>query len=811
MKFDSPSMRFLITDAIGCAFLCKKSERRERLIWLLLAWLLFTSPVPAQSQMEVQKRVLVLYSIREGAPVSDITERALQNRLIEGLAGNADYYREYIDVARFPDPQYQSALYDFLRRKYEHQTFDLIMTVAGRALDFVEQHGAQLFPGAPVVFLGGGSSKIEELRSRLNCTGVFESVNLRATLDLALKLQPGTSQVFVVSGASEFDRAYEKEFRDQARGLEGRLTFNYLCDLPLEEMQKRVAGLSEGSIVYYLMVTQDSTGNKFIPQDSLRKVTSAANAPVYIWFGGHMEQGVIGGSVMDIETLASQAIEMASRILRGEKPKNIPIIYADSTVNILNWRQLRRWGISDDNLPARRIIRFRDPTLWEEYQRYIFGAIALIISQMALITGLILARREQQIVKRELDDRLRFETMLSDLSADFLGLLPAEVDRKIQDWLQRLVEFLGVDRGAFLQFSDDGEIIHNTYRWVTPESDITAGFMTKIDSRERAPWYVGQLRRGVVLKSSRWLENLPPNAVDERENGHRIGIKSHLAIPISFGGSVICALAFSTVRSYRKWPPDLIARLNLVGEIFAGALSRKYADIEMQGLTARLLRSQDDERRRIAMELHDVTAQNLGTITINLAGLLQNRFRPSDVLRILMECRALSEQSLDELRTLSYLLHPPMLDQAGLVFALEWYIDGFIKRSGIRVVLVVSPDLNRLPPDVEIALFRVVQECLINIHRHSGSSTAEIRLERRDVRVILEVEDQGRGLPANGKVGEADDIVSVGVGIPGMRQRLSQLGGSLVIETGDQGTIVTAVLPLEEGGKYDSYSVGGRP
>jgi signal transduction histidine kinase/ABC-type uncharacterized transport system substrate-binding protein len=807
MKFDPQSERLLITGAIGRGFLRKSPER---LLTLLLAWFLFTSPILAQSQVEVQKRVLVLYSIREGAPVSDITERALQKRLTEGLAGQPDYYREYIDVVRFPDPRYQSALHDFLRRKYEHQTFDLIITVAGRALDFLEQHGAELFPGSPVVFLGGGSSKVEELRTRLNCTGVFESVNLRATMYLALKLQPGISQVFVVSGVSEFDRAYEKELRHQARGLEGRLTFNYLSGLSLEDMQKRVASLPEGSIVYYLMVTQDSTGKKFIPQDSLQKITSVANAPVYIWFGGHMEQGVIGGSVMDIETMASQTTEMASRILRGEKPEDIPIIYADSTVNILNWPQLRRWGIGEDHLPAQRIIRFRNPTLWEEYKRYVFGAIALIISQTALITGLILARREQQIVKRELDDRLHFETMLSDLSADFLGLLPAEVDRKIQDWLQRLVEFLGVDRGAFLQFSDDGEIIHNTYRWVTPESDITAGFMTKSDSREKAPWYVSQLRRGVVLKSSKWLEELPPNAMDERENGRRIGIKSHLAIPISFGGSVICALAFSTVRFYRKWPPDLIARLNLVGEIFAGALSRKYADIELQGLTARLLRLQDDERRRIAMELHDVTAQNLGTITINLAGLLQNRFRPSDVLRVLNECRALGEQSLNELRTLSYLLHPPMLDQAGLVFAIEWYIDGFIKRSGIRVGLVVQPDLSRLPPEVEMALFRVVQECLINIHRHSGSSTAEIRLERRGSQVVLEVKDQGRGLPANGEVGEADEIVSVGVGIPGMRQRLSQLGGSLEIETGDQGTTVTAVVPLEEGGKCDSYSAGGR-
>ncbi len=137
MKFDPQSKQLLSTDA-------------TRLLLLVLACLIFTSPIHAQSPVERQKRVLVIYSMRKSAPVTDISERVFQKNLSAGLAGHLDYYNEYIDVVRFPNPQYQSALYDFLRRKYDGQTFDLIITVARQALDFVERYGSELFPGAPV-------------------------------------------------------------------------------------------------------------------------------------------------------------------------------------------------------------------------------------------------------------------------------------------------------------------------------------------------------------------------------------------------------------------------------------------------------------------------------------------------------------------------------------------------------------------------------------------------------------------------------------------------------------------------------------
>jgi len=221
---------------------------------------------------------------------------------------------------------------------------------------------------------------------------------------------------------------------------------------------------------------------------------------------------------------------------------------------------------------------------------------------------------------------------------------------------------------------------------------------------------------------------------------------------------------------------------------------RKRAEDELLQLSAQLLSLQDEERRRIARQLHDVTAQNLFAITINLGSLARKEL-PANLKDSLTESQALCEQALQEIRTLSYLLHPPMLDQAGLVAALQWYIDGFSKRSSIEVNLVVTQEITRLRRDMETDLFRVVQESLVNIHRHSGSETATVRLGQQADLLILQIEDQGRGIPK--AVRPESEGESLGVGILGMRHRMRQLGGRLEVEsTAGEGTTVRAIVPL---------------
>jgi PAS domain S-box-containing protein len=226
---------------------------------------------------------------------------------------------------------------------------------------------------------------------------------------------------------------------------------------------------------------------------------------------------------------------------------------------------------------------------------------------------------------------------------------------------------------------------------------------------------------------------------------------------------------------------------------------RKNVEQELRVLSGRLLTIRDEERRRWARELHDSVGQLLVGITMNLS-ILQRQLDAAAPLdsKFLTESMHLTNEALQEIRTLSYLLHPPMLDEVGLASALRWFASGFSKRSEIEIDLEIPESLGRFPRDLEIAVFRIVQETLTNVHRHSGSSTAKITIWRSPNQLRLKVEDKGKGmtLPAIGKDDRENAIL--GVGISGIRERVRQLAGQMQIRSGDWGTALEAVFPLEE-------------
>jgi PAS domain S-box-containing protein len=241
---------------------------------------------------------------------------------------------------------------------------------------------------------------------------------------------------------------------------------------------------------------------------------------------------------------------------------------------------------------------------------------------------------------------------------------------------------------------------------------------------------------------------------------------------------------------------ELLDKLEQRVQVRTQELEQKNA--ELRKLSARLLQIQDEERRRIARELHDSVGQLLAAIKMNISKVSGEKAKLSTpAASAISENMKLVEQVSNEIRTLSHLLHPPLLDEIGLLSALKWYIEGFSERSKIKVTAEMPSDLGRLPRDVELSLFRIVQECLTNIHRHSGSLTAFVRLARSRQQVTLEVKDEGRGFSPNG-----ESIVSSGetpgVGLRGMRERLRQLGGQLEISSNGTGTLVVAKLPLVE-------------
>jgi PAS domain S-box-containing protein len=258
---------------------------------------------------------------------------------------------------------------------------------------------------------------------------------------------------------------------------------------------------------------------------------------------------------------------------------------------------------------------------------------------------------------------------------------------------------------------------------------------------------------------------------------------------------------------FGKVTRDFTERMQLQRELQEEVVQRRKAELYLQGsekslreLSLHLLRTQDEERRRIGRELHDSLGQSLTALKIKLDMLASAAGRKNDEMGSeIAGCIRLAEDSVKELRTISYLMYPPMLEEMGLQSAIRWYLEGFTARSGISTTFEVDSDFDRLERDVELALFRVLQESLTNVHRHSGSQTAHIRLSAKNGAVTLEVTDTGKGLPSELLEQSGQDWMgALGVGLRGMNERMRQLGGWLEVVSTETGATVSAMVPVAE-------------
>ena len=221
----------------------------------------------------------------------------------------------------------------------------------------------------------------------------------------------------------------------------------------------------------------------------------------------------------------------------------------------------------------------------------------------------------------------------------------------------------------------------------------------------------------------------------------------------------------------------------------------KRAEESARQLGAQVLKMQDEERRRIARDLHDSVGQAVAILSMNLGALGRSENLSQRESAIVFDSKEIAQGVSDEVRTISYLLHPPLLDDMGLPAALKWYVNGFSKRTGIAADLDLSRNFGRLPEDCEIAIFRIVQEALTNVHRHSESICASVRVAVSPANVRVEIADRGKGIPR----GQQDDFPAggtMGVGLSGMRERVAQLGGQMSLQSSPAGTTVSATLPL---------------
>jgi signal transduction histidine kinase len=403
-------------------------------------------PITSARASQSAKQVLVLYSLRRDVPAADVGETQRPRILRNTVPGGVDYYSEFLDRSRF-HTDYAPALRDFLRLKYEGQAFDLVIAFGDATVAFIEKNRDILFPETPIVFFSS-----RPLSRPAHSTGVVVEPDVAGTMLMATELQPDTRHVFVISGAESSEPSFESIARAQFKSFEPQLTFTYLTGLTKQELEPRLATLPEHAIVYYLSVERDRNGQNFHALEFLDWVTAASRAPVYSWIDSAMDHGIVGGSLRD-QVAEMQAVgELAVRVLRGALPQGISVVSPNLHVRQVDWRELRRWGISDTRVAGDVRVRFREASVWERYGLHIVGAVLLLIVQMALITGLLVqgARRqeaEQRLLEKQEELRTSFDR-IRDLGARLLNAQDDErsrIARDLHDDIGQQVAVLAVD------------------------------------------------------------------------------------------------------------------------------------------------------------------------------------------------------------------------------------------------------------------------------------------------------------------------------------------------------------------------------
>jgi signal transduction histidine kinase len=359
-----------------------------------------TASGPARSTPAAgSKRVLVLNSFdRDVAPFAAAAS-AFRTTLAEELGGTVDFSDASLDMARFAEPEREGLLVEFLQARFEGRPLDLVVPIGAPAVRFVAQYRERLFPRTPIVFTAVEPRLLPPDLLRTNATLVTQKVNLPGMVEDILQMQPDTTNIVVVFGASRLEKFWVGECRREFQPFTDRVGFTWLDDLPLAQVLERSAALPPHSFILFVMFVVDATGVPFDHDEALRRLRAVANAPVFGYFASQFGLGTTGGRLYQDSEVGVRGARAAIRVLRGERPESIPPEIFDASAPVFDWRELRRWGISEARLPAGSGIRFRQPTFWELYRWRIVGVVLFFVLQTALIVGLLVNRAKRRVAE----------------------------------------------------------------------------------------------------------------------------------------------------------------------------------------------------------------------------------------------------------------------------------------------------------------------------------------------------------------------------------------------------------------------------
>ncbi len=347
------------------------------------------------------KNVLVLFSNARLLPANVEAEGALRETLAKSKDRPVDVFAEFLDSPHFGGERFAATIAAYLREKYASRPPSAIVAAGDGALAFLLRHRGELFPESPIVHMAVSRSGLQALQPLpADVVGVPGEFDFAGTIELALALHPKARRLVVVTGASAQDREYEARVRAEAPRFAGRASAEFLTGLPTGALLERVKSLSPDAVVFTTGYFEDGEGRMFTPRDAAEGLARAASVPVYAPFNTFLGTGAVGGRMPTFTDVGRQAAEIVAAILGGAGPASLRLPDSPPTEAHLDWRQTRRWGIRERDVPAGTVWHFREPSLWEEHRYWLIAAVVAILFQAALIAGLLFQRRRRHAAEQ---------------------------------------------------------------------------------------------------------------------------------------------------------------------------------------------------------------------------------------------------------------------------------------------------------------------------------------------------------------------------------------------------------------------------
>jgi PAS domain S-box-containing protein len=717
--------------------------------WLAVSTILFVGLLAGAAAPDNIRMVVVLYpDNNDGSPGNSLVDQSIRATFASASSERIEIHNEYLDTSPVRDDGLKQLQVEFLRQKYAGRKVDLVIAGLSSALDFVLEHREKIFPGVPIVFCAVDERELLARKLAPDVIGVPVQMDLIATLDLALRLHPHTERVFVIAGKAKFDTDWEAEARQTFRAYQNKLEFVYLAKLPLEDLLKEVAHLPERSIIYYLHVHQDGTGRVLVPAEVLALLAAKANAPIYGHVDSYIGRGIVGGHAFTWEAAGGNAARLGLRILAGEKPEMIGVQKAGPTTPMFDWRQLRRWDIREESLPPGSVVRYREASFWDLYRWHISAVMTVCVIQALLIVGLL----AQWANRRRAEKRFR-ET----LEAAPNGMLMVGRDGRIVLANAQMEKLFGYGKAEMLGQRVE-MLVPERFRKNHPAQ--RDGFFAMPEVR---PMGAGR--------------DLFGRRKDASEFPVEIGLS-----PVQTDTGLFVLASIVDITERRRAEEGL-----------------RESQHELRVLAGRLLQTQETERGRIARELHDDLGQSLALLSVEMDLLRQKPCESAAQLKgRIQELSTRVKQLSSSVHELSHKLHPSKVKQLGLVAAVRAVCRELAQTHGVPIDFTQRQVSDKLPEDTALCLYRIVQEALRNVIKHSGARRASVELLQSADMLCLRIVDDGSGFDPMEVPG------SGGLGLVSMRERLHLVRGQIAIDSRPaRGTRIDVRVPLYGDGQAE--------